>query len=103
MTEAWLVVLVVGVLSISIKAVGPVLLGGRELPAAIGGVMRLLAPSVLAALVVVQVVGRDDGIVVDERLLGLAAAALALLLRAPMVVVVVAAAATTALTRLWLV
>jgi branched-subunit amino acid transport protein len=103
MTEAWLVVVVVGVVTVSIKAVGPVLLGGRELPAAIGGVMRLLAPAVLAALVVVQVVGRDGDVVLDERLLGVAAATVALLLRAPMVVVVVAAAATTALTRLWLV
>jgi branched-subunit amino acid transport protein len=103
MTEAWLVVAVVGVVTVSIKAVGPVLLGGRELPAAIGGVMRLLAPAVLAALVIVQVVGRDGDVVLDERLLGVGAAAVALLLRAPMVVVVVAAAATTGLTRLWLI
>jgi branched-subunit amino acid transport protein len=102
MTEAWLVVLVVGVVTVSIKAVGPVLLGGRELPAAISGVIGLLAPAVLAALVVVQVVGKDGGIVLDERLLGLAAAAVALVLRAPMVVVVIVAAAVTAFARLWL-
>jgi branched-subunit amino acid transport protein len=103
MTEAWLVVVVVGVVTVSIKAVGPVLLGGRELPTAIGGVMRLLAPAVLAALVVVQVVARDGDVVLEDRLFVVPAAAAPLLLRAPMVVVVVAAAATTALTRLWLV
>jgi branched chain amino acid efflux pump len=102
MTEAWLVVLVVGVVTVSIKAVGPVLLGGRELPAAIGGVIGLLAPAVLAALVIVQVVGKGGDIVLDERLLGLAGAAVALVLRAPMVVVVIVAAAVTAFARLWL-
>jgi branched-subunit amino acid transport protein len=98
-TEAWLVVLVVGAATVDTKAVGPVLLGGRELPLPVTAVIRLLAPAVLAALVVVQVVGGDREIVVDERLVGLAAAAVALLLRAPLVVVVAVAAAATALTR----
>jgi Branched-chain amino acid transport protein (AzlD) len=63
-------------------------------------VVRLLAPAVLAALVVVQVVGGDQAIAIDERLVGLAAALIALLFRAPLLVIVVAAAAATALTRL---
>ena len=100
MSDAWLVVLVVGVATVAIKAIGPVLLGGRELPAPVMSVVRLLAPAVLAALVVVQVVGGDRAIVVDERLIGLAAALIALSFRAPLLVVVVAAAAATALTRL---
>jgi branched-subunit amino acid transport protein len=88
------------VATVAIKGVGPVLLGGRELPGPVASVMRLLAPAVLAALVVVQVLEAERGIELDERLLGLAAAAVALLLRAPLVVVVVVAAATTALVRL---
>jgi branched-subunit amino acid transport protein len=100
MSDAWLVVLVVGAATVAIKAIGPVLLGGRELPTPVKSVVRLLAPAVLAALVVVQVVGGDRAIVVDERLVGLAAALVALSFRAPLLVVVVAAAAATALTRL---
>jgi branched-subunit amino acid transport protein len=82
------------------KALGPVLLGGRELPSRVMAAVRLLAPAVLAALVVVQALGGDRQIIVDERLVGLGAAAIALLLRAPLVVVVIVAAATTALLRL---
>jgi branched-subunit amino acid transport protein len=100
MSDAWLVVLVVGGATVIIRATGPVLLGGRELPAPVMSVIRLLAPAVLAALVVVQVVGGDRRIEIDERLIGLAAALVALLLKAPLLVVVVVAAAATALARL---
>jgi branched-subunit amino acid transport protein len=82
------------------KALGPVLLGGRELPRPLMSAVRLLAPAVLAALVVVQALGGDREIVIDERLVGLGAALIALLLRAPLVVVVLVAAATTAIIRI---
>jgi branched-subunit amino acid transport protein len=100
MTAGWVVVLVVGAATVAIKAIGPVLLGGRELPPRVLDVVRLLAPAVLAALVVVQVFGADGGLAVDARVVGLAAALVALLLRAPLLVVVVAAAVATALVRL---
>jgi branched-subunit amino acid transport protein len=100
MSDEWLVVLVVGAATVALKGMGPVVLGGRELPASLLSVVRLLAPAVLAALVVVQVVGGDRTIVIDERVVGLAAALVALLFRAPLVVVVASAAAATALTRL---
>jgi branched-subunit amino acid transport protein len=96
----WVVVVVVGVATIALKGLGPVVLGGRELPGAVMAVVRLVAPAVLAALVVVQVLGGDEEIVVDERLVGLAVGAAALILRAPLLLVVVAAAAATAVTRL---
>jgi branched-subunit amino acid transport protein len=76
-----------------------VALGGRSLPARLLAVVELLAPSVLAALVVTQVVGGDREIVVDARFVGLGAAVVALLLRAPLLVVVASAAAATALVR----
>jgi branched-subunit amino acid transport protein len=100
MTEVWIVVGVVGACTIAHKAVGPVLLGDRPLPRHLTGPVGLLAPALLAALVVTQTVGGDREIVVDARLAGLAAGAVALLLRAPLLVVVVAAAATAALVRL---
>lgn len=99
MSEAWVVVIAVGGATMTMKAIGPVLLGGRELPGPIMAAVRLLAPAVLAALVVVQALGGDREIVVDERVIGLGAAVIALLLRAPLVVVVLVAAATTALVR----
>lgn len=100
MSEAWLVVVTVGGATVAMKALGPVLLGGRELPTPIMAGVRILAPAVLAALVVVQVLGGDHEIVIDERLVGLGAALATLLLRAPLVVVVLIAAATTAIVRL---
>jgi hypothetical protein len=99
-SETWIVVGVVGAATIALKSVGPVLLGGKPLPKHLTGVVALLAPALLAALVVTQAVGGDEEIVLDARLVGLGAAAVAILLRAPLLVVVVAAAASTALVRL---
>jgi hypothetical protein len=100
MSEAWIVVGVVGAATVGIKAMGPVLLGGRPLPPRLQAVVRLLAPAVLAALVATGALAIDQRLVLDARLLGLGAAVLALLLRAPVLVVVVVAAAATAIARL---
>ena len=74
MSATWIAVLVVGAFTISFKAAGPVLLAGRQLPARLVSVFELLAPSLLAALVVTQSVGGKGGIVLDARLVGLGAA-----------------------------
>jgi branched-subunit amino acid transport protein len=95
----WIVVAAAGAATVALKAAGPVVLGGRELPPRVRGVVDLLAPALLAALVVTQAVGGDRRLVLDERLLGLAAAALAVRLRAPILAVVVVAAGVTALAR----
>ena len=99
MTGVWVVVLVVGALTFVFKAMGPVLLGGRELPARLDDVVGLLAPAILAALVVTQTVGGDRELVLDERLAGVAAATFALRLRAPILLAVALAAAVTAAVR----
>ena len=96
---AWAVVAAVGVATVAAKAAGPVALGGRPLPARATEIVALLAPAVLAALVVTQAVGGDRELVFDERLLGLAAAAAALRLRVPVLGVVAVAALVTALAR----
>jgi branched-subunit amino acid transport protein len=100
MSAVWWSVLLVGAGTLLLKAAGPVLLGGRTLPPSVGGMLDLIAPSVLAALVVTQLVGGDRELVLDERLAGIAAAGIALALRAPILVVVAVAAVTTALLRL---
>jgi branched-subunit amino acid transport protein len=97
----WLVIAVVGAVTILFKASGPVLLGGRELPPRVGALVEVLAPAMLAALVVTQTVGGDRELVLDERLAGVAAGAVAVWLRAPLIVVMAVAAAVAALIRLF--
>ncbi len=96
----WLVVAVVGAATIAFKAAGPLLLGRRRLPDQVAGLVALLAPVLLAALVVTQTVGGDNRLVLDARLVGVGAGAAAIAARAPLPAVVVAAAAATAVTRL---
>jgi branched-subunit amino acid transport protein len=98
-SKVWLMVGVVGVATIAIKSVGPVLLGGRPLPERAMSVVELLAPALLAALIATQVLGGRRELVVDERVIGLGVAAVALMLRAPILLTVVLAAASTALVR----
>jgi branched-subunit amino acid transport protein len=99
LTEIWLTVAAVGALTIASKALGPVAIGGRSLPPRLLGVVELLAPALLSALVVTQVFAGERELVVDARAVGLGAAVAALALRAPILVVVVTAAAATALAR----
>ena len=96
---AWTVVGMVGVATVAIKGAGPALLGGRSLPPKAMAVVELLAPAVLAALVVTQTMGGDHRVALDARLAGVAAGAVALALRAPTLVVLVVAAGATALLR----
>ena len=99
MSSDWVTVIVVGIATIGFRASGPLFAGGRELPPRVAGVVELLAPVLLAALVLTQVLGSGQALVLDERALGLAAAAGALALRAPVLVAVVIAAAVTAVAR----
>jgi uncharacterized membrane protein len=95
----WVTIVAVALASAAIKAAGPVLVGGRELPPRASAVVALLAPALLAALVVTETFGEDGQLVLDERAVGVAVAAAALALRAPVLVAVALAAATTALVR----
>jgi branched-subunit amino acid transport protein len=97
----WVVIVVVGVVTMAFKASGPVLLGRRELPPRVTSVVEVLAPAMLAALVVTQAVGGDRAIVIDERLAGVVAGGVAIWLRAPIIVVMLVAGATAALIRLF--
>lgn len=100
MTQIWLLVAATGAATIVLKAAGPALLGGRELPRGVLGMVALLAPSLLAALIATNTFASGRHLTIDARAAGLAAAALALALRAPVLVVVVVAALATAVIRL---
>jgi branched-subunit amino acid transport protein len=87
--------------TVAIKALGPVVLGGRALPPQVAGVVARLAPSLLAALVVVDLFGGEDRtLTVDASAVGALAAVAALAARLPMIAAVVVAAAVTAGVRL---
>lgn len=100
MRTSWIVVIAVGLVTVFFKASGPVLIGRRTLPPRVLALVEVLAPAMLAALVVTQAVGGERQLVFDERILGLAAALVAIRLRAPLLAVIIAAAATAALARL---
>jgi branched chain amino acid efflux pump len=100
MTGIWLLIAIVCAGTVAFKAFGPVAIGGRQLSARTTRVVGLVAPALLAALVVYETLGTDGpGIAVDARVAGLAAAAVALALRRPMIVVVVVSAVTAAVVR----
>jgi len=51
MSTAWALVAGCAVVTIAIKAAGPIALGGRELPGWFASIVALMAPALLAALV----------------------------------------------------
>jgi branched chain amino acid efflux pump len=100
MKMVWTTIAAVALASFALKAAGPLMVGGRELPRRVVGVVALLAPALLAALVTVETFSDAGNFVVDAKVAGVGAAAVALAFRAPLLVVVAVAAATTALVRL---
>ena len=99
MSAGWLTVLAVATATIAIKAAGPVILGGRQLPDPVLRVVALLPAALLAALVAVLTFQADGGLKLDARAIGVAVGLVAILLRAPVLVVVLLAGAATAVAR----
>jgi branched-subunit amino acid transport protein len=100
MSDAWVVVIAVGALTLVFKAAGPVFLGQRRLPPKLDSVVGLVAPVMLTALVVTQTLGGDEELVIDARIPGVAAAGVAIWRGVPLVAGMAIAAVTTALFRL---
>jgi branched-subunit amino acid transport protein len=97
---AWTTVLAVGAGTVVLKAVGPVGVADRQLPRRVADLLTMVAPAILAALVVTEGFGHGRGLALDARLAGVGAGAVAALLRAPLWAVVVAGAVATAAARL---
>jgi branched-subunit amino acid transport protein len=87
------------VLTVLIKAIGPVLLGGRELPPWFDRVVTLLAPSLLCALVVTSAFASGRSWSVGAHTVGVAVAAVMLWRRHSLVLCVVVAVVITAALR----
>ena len=100
MSAAWAAVLTVGARTVLLKAVGPVVVSGRRLPARAAELLDMVAPAILAALVVTETFASGRSLVLDARLAGVAAGIVAVLLRAPLWLVILAGAVATALVRL---
>ena len=97
MADAWTVVILVVVTTALIRASGPVLLGGRELPQRATGVVALLAPALLAALVMTETFrGEGSSLTLDERAIGVAGAGAVMLLRGPLLLALPVAMGLTA-------
>jgi branched-subunit amino acid transport protein len=96
MSTVWATILGLAAATVAIKASGPLLVGGRRLPPLALRLIALLAPALLAALVVTQTFARDGELTLDARAAGLAAAAIAVAMRASMLTTMAVAALTTA-------
>jgi branched chain amino acid efflux pump len=92
------VVLIAGcaIVTAAIKSAGPVILGGRELPVRFLGVVSLLAPALLAALVVTQTLAEGHELAVGDHTAGVLAGGLVCWRTGSIIGCVVVAAAVTA-------
>jgi uncharacterized membrane protein len=95
-TAVWVTIAGLVVVTVAIKAAGPVLVGGRELHPGAYAVIGLLAPALLTALILTDTFASGQDLTVDARAAGLGCAAVAVALRAPLVVTVLVAAAGAA-------
>ena len=99
MTALWVAIVAVALASAAIKAAGPVLVGGKSLPPLGLAFVAMLAPALLAALVVNETFGEEGALVIDDRALGVAVAGVAIALRAPMLLALALAIVVTTLVR----
>lgn len=102
MTDVWLTIALLAITAAVTRASGPLAVGGRDLGSRAASVIGLLAPALLAALIVVQTVGGDHGLDVDARVAGVAAAGAVLVWRrtAMLAAILVAAGVTAGLRAL---
>lgn len=97
----WWTIAGMTVVTALIKGFGPVVMGGRELPPRLAGVIVLMAPALLAALVVSSALADGDQLHIGADTIGVVAGAAVLLLtRAGVLTAVLVAAALTATLRL---
>lgn len=97
MSDVWLTIALLTVATALIRGAGPAAIGGRELGRRTAAVVELLAPALLAALIVVETIGGSaGGLDPDARIAGLAAAGAVLTWRRNAMLTAVAAAALVA-------
>jgi len=98
-TELWVIVVGCAVVTALIKGFGPVAVGGRELPAWSAGIISLMAPALLAALVVTSALADGRHIEVGPKTAGVALAGIVLARGGSVLTGVLLAVAVTATLR----
>ena len=100
MAEAWTLFALMFVTTALIRASGPVVLGAASCRRGSPRVIALLAPALLAALVISETFrGEGTELIVDERALGVAGAGIVMLTQGSIVWALAAAMVITAGTR----
>lgn len=94
--QVWLLIGALVVITAATKALGPALVGGRDLPRWAAGVIAATAPALLAALVATAVLSDGRRLAAGADTVGVGVAAVMLLCRVPLVVSVAAAVLVTA-------
>jgi branched-subunit amino acid transport protein len=97
--NTWLLIAGCVVTTVLIKAAGPVLLGGRDLPAVFLRVIACMAPALLTALVVTSVFADGQSFRVGADAVGVLAGGVLLWRGRSVVLAVVVAMAVTAVLR----
>ncbi len=97
--DIWIVIALCALATAIIKGAGPVALGGRDLPQWFNGVITLMAPALLAALVAVAAFSDQEEWAIGADTAGVAAGGLVLWRGANVVVGGIVAATVTALLR----
>lgn len=100
MSTVWWTILGLALATAAVKGVGPVLLGGRDLPVRFTGVIVLMAPALLTALVVTSVLADGDRWHAGADTVGVATAGVAAWRGASVITTIGIAVVLTALLRL---
>jgi branched-subunit amino acid transport protein len=95
----WLTIAGAAVVTFAIKAIGPIALGGRELPPAMTRVIAMMSPALLAALIATNALANGQELAIGSDTAGVAAAGLLVWRTGSVIGAVVIAAVVTALLR----
>lgn len=98
--NVWVLIALCAATTAVVKGAGPLAFGGRALPPLLASVIPLLAPAVLAALVVVGIADHDGSLGLGEEAAGVAVGGAIALRGGSILLCVVAAAVVTAVLRL---
>jgi branched-subunit amino acid transport protein len=95
----WICVALTALASFAIKATGPAILGNRPLPSRARGVIALLAPALLAGLVISDILGANWSSADGPLALGVVTAAASRAAGLPTPACIIAAVLITAVAR----
>jgi branched-subunit amino acid transport protein len=96
----WIAVATTTLASWAMKAAGPALIGARCLPRWARDCIALLAPALLAALIIVELGGAHWSVLNGDQVAGVAVAGASRAVKAPMLAAIAGGVLVTALLRL---